>query len=405
MIAHVDADSFFASVLVRKHPKLKGKPVLALGMGGGCVIAASYEAKALGVKTGMRLTEALQLVPNAVRMPSDFRETGLASKQIESVLNEYCPFIEQMSVDEWYMDVKSCVGGQPTNLQGWATDVRLTVLKRTGISVSVGIAPSKLLAKMASEYRKPGGITIIDGDNDQRTDLSIESFLRDRPAEAIPGIGRQRSVHTQVHGWRTAFDIATADNDMLKELFGRPGIDMQRELKGESISPIVVNRAPPKSISRCRSFRKTTDTLFLQAQVLRHLEYAVLKMRRQHLACRGVSVWVRDDRYEHCSHNRTLPQPLQTEEQIRPYVESCFQSMYEKGMTCTQTGLALWNLVPSGAQQCSLFEDSASSLRDEKVQQALDALHERFGRDAITHGSALAVKSGTRRGFGTSEVG
>lgn len=394
MIAHVDADSFFASVLIRKNPHLRGKPVLALGMGGGCVIAASYEAKAKGVKTGMRLVDALALVPDALRMPSDFRETGLASIQIESILMDTCPIIEQTSIDEWYMDLSSMVGGVPKDLLGFTTDLRKRILQQTHLSVSVGVAPSKLLAKMAGEYRKPGGVTVIGSQ-----DISREAFLRDRPAPAIPGIGHRRRLQTDARGWHTAWDIATADTDTLIELFGKPGKDMQSELKELCLSPVTVDHALPKSVSRCRSFKPTDDKTILMAHTLRHLEYTVLKMRRDELSCRGISVWLRDDRYEHFGANHSLPQPSNTEEQIRPFIESCFLSVYNRGIRYTQAGLALWYLVPTGQRQYSLFDDPSMVTKEENMQKTLDTIHERFGRDAISRATALPVKSGTKRGF------
>src|SRR3989338_6355077 len=120
MIAHIDVDAFFASVLVRSDPSLEGKPLLALGMGGGCVIAASYAAKAFGVKTGMRLTEALKLCPHAVHMPADFHEAARASHEIEAILRTLCPLVEQMSVEEWYLNLRTVTGGLPDNLEVWA---------------------------------------------------------------------------------------------------------------------------------------------------------------------------------------------------------------------------------------------------------------------------------------------
>jgi hypothetical protein len=169
-------------------------------MGGGCVIAASYEAKAKGVKTGMRLKDALLLCPEAIRQPSDFRETGLASQQIEKILQDHCPRIEQTSIDEWYLDLPSCVGGTPIDVTGWAVGVQKMILRNTALSVSVGVGPSKLLAKMAGEYRKPGGVTVVSAAAGtgvlpvtERRDvriarlynepIGIESFLRTfRPA-------------------------------------------------------------------------------------------------------------------------------------------------------------------------------------------------------------------------------
>jgi nucleotidyltransferase/DNA polymerase involved in DNA repair len=164
VICHIDADAFFASVLQRRDPRLKGKPLLALGMGGGCVIAASYEAKAFGVKTGMRLVDARRLCPGAVERESDFRETGLASKQIEEILRRHCPVVQQMSIDEWYLDLDTCVGGAPGNPEKWALAIQDEVQWKTDISVSIGIAPTKLLAKIGGEYRKPGGITVVIDD-------------------------------------------------------------------------------------------------------------------------------------------------------------------------------------------------------------------------------------------------
>ena len=129
MICHVDADSFFASVLVRKNPRLRGKPLLALGMGGSCVIAASYEAKAFGVKTGMTLKDALKLVPHALQLSSDFRETAIASHEIEEILSREGPLLEQMSVDEWFLDLSGVPGGEPADLRAWAVALQKKILK------------------------------------------------------------------------------------------------------------------------------------------------------------------------------------------------------------------------------------------------------------------------------------
>ncbi len=417
MFAHVDADSFFASVLIRKHPHLRGKPLLALGMGGSCVIAATYEAKALGVKTGMRLTDALKLVPNAERMPSDFRETGLASNQIESILTGFTPLIEKTSIDEWYLDLTGCVGGVPADADTWTKTVRDLVLRKTGISVSIGVAPSKLLAKMAGEYRKPGGRTVLESSMpgvgarhalplhqfQKSPALSIETFLRDRPAAAIPGIGRKRVVQTDLHNWKTAWDIASAPTEDLKRLFGKQGPVLTSELIVEAIYGVTTESDPPKSVSRDRCFRRERDRNLLWAHLLRHVEYTVLKMRRYDLACRGISVWLRDGTYAWEGGGLSLPKPAATEEFLNPFVRKAFSEIYVPGKAYTQVGLALWHLTPIGAEQASLFEDMTTLDERLALQQTLDELHERFGRNAITRGSALAVKSGTKIGFDLAE--
>ncbi len=385
MIAHLDADSFFASVLVRKDPRLQGKPLLALGMGGSCVIAATYEAKAFGVKTGMRLMEARKLVPGAIELPCDFAETAVASRQIESIVEASCPIFEQMSVDEWYMDLRSCIGGDPSHPQDWATALRDRVKRETALSVSVGVGPTKLLAKMAGEYRKPAGVTVIDA----QVDLALEPFLRDRPAAAIPGIGRKRVQETDSRGWKTAWDFSQADPLLVQQLFGRGGLDLRAELQGESVSAVTTESGPPKSIQRARSFRSTSDRDAIWASILDHLAYTVLKMRRQELACRGVTVWLRNSDYRGEGDAQSFPQALTNETQLLPAIRQGFDRLYRPGQRYTQTGLSLWRLGAIGGQQFSLFTPPETLMKNDDLQKAVDDLRERYGKDIVKRGSAL----------------
>lgn len=402
MFAHIDADAFFASVLERKNPKLKGQPILALGMGGGFVIAASYPAKAKGVKTGMRLVEARKFCPNAVPVVSDFLESCVVSKDIESILGTYCPRIEKTSIDEWYLDLVSCVGGVPEKLYEWAKQIQTEIKSKIDVSVSIGIAPTKLLAKMAGEYRKPAGITIVvtnpESINSQfstcgehsRTILNSQ-FLSDRPAPAIPGIGSKRSLHAESFKWRTAWDIANAPKDLTRKLFGRPGLEMQDELLGKPVFDVDDNPAPPKSISRCRSFRATKDQDQLFGHVLQHLTYCTLKMRTHNLACKEVMVWIRDDAYRHFGHPRKLPQLMDTEEQILPYTRWCFKKVHEDSKSYTQVGIALMGLKPPGNTQYSLFDTPESCVKSQNVQKSLDSIRKRYGRDSVLRGRGLVI--------------
>ncbi|HVW66329.1 MAG TPA: DNA polymerase IV [Candidatus Peribacteraceae bacterium] len=390
MICHIDADSFFASVLQRKHPRLRGKPLLALGMGGGCVIAASYEAKAKGVKTGMPLRDALALCPQAERMSSDFAETALASHQIESIIQNHCPVIEQMSIDEWFLDLDTLVGGVPFDLFLWAKDIQKEIMTMTGLSVSVGVGPSKLLAKMASEYRKPAGVTVVEKH-------TIETFLADRPAAAIPGIGRMRELHTKARHWDTAWDIATADTATLQKLFGKQGPELQQELLGECLFEVNAESAQPQSISRTRSFKALKGSDVVWAHVLQHVSYCVLKMRKQKLCTRGISVWLRDNKYEHSGLQLKLPQPFDTEEAITPYVRKLFLQLFDKHTLYTQAGFALWNLHERASKQFSLFRDANDMIEEETLQQSLDELRIKYGREVVIRGSALPVHDPHKR--------
>ncbi|MDA1208722.1 MAG: DNA polymerase IV [bacterium] len=381
--AHIDADAFFASALQRKYPSLRGKPLLALGMGGGCVIAASYEAKAFGIKTGMRLVEARKLCPSATAVPSDFREACAASQEIEDILKEQCPVLEKYSVDEWFAELKALVGGIPKNCDEWAQRMQTDVSNRVGLTVSIGIGSTITLSKMASEYRKPAGVTVIT-DN--------EAFLRDRPAAAIPGIGPRRELHAESEGWHTAWDFAQADAERVSTLFGKSGRELQSELQGTAVYDIQRAHVPPKSISRCRSFRATTDQLVMFSHLLDHLTFTVMKMRREHLMCTEIQVWLRDATYKHAGRRCKLPQPMDTEEQILVYLRSSFTSLIKEIPRSTQAGFCVAGLRPKATQQFSLFEAPEKTKGSEDMQSTLDSIHDRYGRDAIVRASATPTK-------------
>jgi DNA polymerase-4/DNA polymerase V len=392
MIAHIDVDAFFASVLVRSDPSLRGKPLLALGMGGGCVIAASYEAKAKGIKTGMRLLDARKLCPGAIERISDFAEACRASAHIEEILTRECPTMEKMSVDEWFLDLRTLVGGIPKDPAMWAQGIRMMIQQHLALSVSVGIGPTKTLAKMASEYRKPAGISVI-------ADIGLNTFLQDRLAAAVPGIGPRRMIHAEKHGWRTAWDFANAERDTVVHLFGRPGGELQQELLGTMIYPIAVDARPPKSISRCRSFRRTNNAMAIYAQLQEHMTVTVMRMRKENLSARNLSVWLRNHEYEHSGTDCRLPRPMDTEEELLPYARRMFQKVWKRGGMVTQVGLVLGNLTPAGGSQYSLFEEPDKSEIRSNIQKALDDIHKRYGRDAVVRGPVVALgKERKKRG-------
>ncbi|HCI03514.1 TPA: hypothetical protein DE059_01160 [Candidatus Peribacteria bacterium] len=215
--------------------------------------------------------------------------------------------------------------------------------------------------------------------------------MSDRPAPAIPGIGSKRSLHAESFNWRTAWDIANAPKDIIKKLFGKPGLEMQDELLGKPVFDVDDEPDPPKSISRCRSFRATKDEDQLFGYMLQHLTYCTLKMRTHNLACKEVMVWLRNDEYRHLGHPRKLPQLMDTEEQILPYARWCFKRAHEANKAYTQAGIALMGLKQPGNTQYSLFDGPNSNNRSENVQKSLDKIRHRYGRDSIFRGRGLSV--------------
>ncbi|PJA31626.1 MAG: DNA polymerase IV, partial [Zetaproteobacteria bacterium CG_4_9_14_3_um_filter_53_7] len=186
-IGHVDCDAFYASCEAVRHPELKGRPICVLSSQNAIVVAKSYAAKALGITTGMPVWEARKLAPQVVFLAADFRYYGQMSDKLFSILRRYSPDIEIYSIDEAFMDMNGIRMLWRKSFQQLADDIRLTVARETGLTVSVGISVTRTLAKMASESNKPNGSTILPG-------RRIADFLAELPVAAIPGIGRNRAA-------------------------------------------------------------------------------------------------------------------------------------------------------------------------------------------------------------------
>src|SRR3989344_1940765 len=433
MIAHIDVDAFFASVLVRSDPSLQGKPLLALGMGGGCVIAASYEAKAKGVKTGMRLNDALKLVPDAFAMPSDFRATYDATKQIFALLQKFCPGgVEEASPDEGYLDLQCLRHAERNELMlpheqvkskhvatevsvsetlrgastpfvpplGGAHSAQHDVLKNFAhtlqsesdrfldLPISIGIAPTKTLAKMGSKHRKPKGICIIE-------EKDREAFLGEKDISSIPGIGWKSTPKMKKLGFLTAFDFAHADPLIIEKVLGKTGLELPRENRGEAIYKVITNPTPPKSISRCRSFRGTNDRNFLYSQVMTHLQRCSSKLRRHELECARIGIWFRGADYKSgASAERSIGRYVAEESLLMPSVREMFEELIRTPTRTrtpyTQAGLVLSDFRPKGARQISLFEEPGSHQEILALQTALDDLRKKYGTESVRYGGAVA---------------
>ncbi len=363
-------------------------------MGGSCVIAATHDVKRKGVKTGMRLRDAMKLCPEAIARDALFRDTGLASEQIEGILDSHCPLLEQLSIDEWKADLRACIGGTPKDLQGWSRTVQQDILRRAGLPVSIGIAGSSLLAKMASDASKPLGVLAIEP-----TIAAAEAFLRKCKPGDIPGIGWRRAPKVEELGWGTAWDVAIADTRTIVHLFGRPGIEFQDELRGIAHAGIVTDPEPPKSISRCRSFPRTHRWSLVEAYFFTHLSRCVWKLRRHGLQCKRLNIWVRMPVHVHRGCDAKLPSPIDTEEEMLPTLRALGKYLYEhtKGAPWNQAGLCLSDLTECAPEQYSLLRDPKESDKAERLQKGLDAVRARYGRKSILRGSAALISKTERK--------
>jgi nucleotidyltransferase/DNA polymerase involved in DNA repair len=347
------------------------------------VIAASYEAKAKGVRTGMPRREARILAPDAHEEPADFLEASKASEEIEAVLHEQCMVVQQYSIDEWFIDMRSVVGGLPTDLASWAQTMRSSIGRRTGLPVSVGIAQTKILAKMAGDASKPGGVRVLPHDDH----VALQAFLECRPVAAIPGIGRRRHIVAQDHQWFTAWDFRAASDSVVTRIFGKSGRDLQRELKGEMTDPVSSHEPPPKSVSRCRTFSITRSKDLLCAHLFEHVVVTVARMRAHGLSAKRMGMWLRS--YERSlSTDRASAVPLDVEETILTEARAMLDAVFDPRLSYFQVGFVLSDLRPASRHQYSLFEKPEHDDRTVALQHSLDAIRSCYGRDVIRPGSS-----------------
>src|ERR1700751_5229902 len=240
-IIHVDMDAFYASVEPRVDPQLRGKPVIVAWRGNRSVVcAASYEARALGVHSAMPAVRAERLCPNAIFLPPDFTRYRAVSRQAREIFKRHTDLIEPLSLDEAYLDVTENKTGLPTATLV-ARTIRAQVREELHLTVSAGVAPNKFLAKIASDWRKPDGLFVIQPEE-------VETFLTPLPVGRIPGVGKVTEKRLAELGIKTVGDLRGVEAEVLESHFGRYGARLYELARGIDDNPVVPDR-PTKSIS------------------------------------------------------------------------------------------------------------------------------------------------------------
>jgi DNA polymerase IV (DinB-like DNA polymerase) len=255
IILHLDMDSFYASVEERKRPELRGKPIVIgadpkQGRGRGVVSTCSYEARKYGIRSAMPISQAYVLCPQAVFLPPDFPAYVQASAGVMAILRSYGFRMEQVSIDEAFLDVSPL--GDFGTAQAFAEEVRDSIQKRLGLSCSIGIAPSRTIAKIASDFRKPDGLTIVPSS-------IVRDFLSPLPVRKIPGVGKKAEGMLFELGVRTIGDLARQGVQVLIGRFGRSAVSLHQLACGIDYSGVPESSGEIKSISRETTFETDTD--------------------------------------------------------------------------------------------------------------------------------------------------
>ncbi len=376
-IAHVDADAFFASVEQAIHPELKGRPVIT-GAERGIVAAASYEAKARGVKRGVPLYQVKRICPECALLPSDYETYSLYSRRIFAILRRFTPVVEEYSIDEGFCDLTGLRRLYRADYRGIAARMQGEIERELGITVSVGVSLSKSLAKLCSKFRKPRGLTAVGGRH-------IHLLLARTPLEGVWGFGPNSVALLTKHGLRSALDFAMRPERFASGLMGKVGRELWAELRGEYIYQ-VSEEAPGKqmSISKTKTFTPPScDRGYVWARALRNLESACIKARRHGLAARGVALYLRSQSYEHASRDAKLARPTSSTNELTSVLAELFDGVYRPDVLYRATGVVLFELVELGPSQFTLFEDAGRVLANERLFEAVDEAAERFGKHAV----------------------
>jgi DNA polymerase-4 len=272
-ILHIDGDAFFASWEQSRDPQLKGKPVIT-GKERGIASSMSYEAKACGVTRGMRLFEIKRLCPEAIILPSDYETYGLLSKRFFAIVRRYTPDVEEYSIDECFADLTGLRRPLHMSYERIAESVKRDLDTELGFTFSVGLAPNKVLAKIASKWQKPSGLTAIPG-------YSIHQYLEQLPVGKVWGVGNQTAALLAKYGVRTALDFARKPEVWVNKYLTKPFAEIWQELNGRCVLPLQTQeKLTYQSIQKVKTFTPaSSDRAFVFAQLAKNISRTPVSKR------------------------------------------------------------------------------------------------------------------------------
>ena len=379
-ILHIDMDAFYASVEEQDRPELKGKPLIVGGTSGrGVVAAASYAVRRFGVRSAMPMREALRRCPHAVCVPPRMARYQEVSTRVFAIFHEFTPLVEGLSLDEAFLDVTASerLLGSAEFIGG---EIRRRIRQQTGLTASVGIAPNKLLAKIASDLNKPDGMCRIGPDN-------VREVMDGLPVETLYGIGPRTLPAVHAAGIRSCGDLRTACDEALWQAFGSHGKAMRDRAAGLDDRPVEPNREE-KSISAEETYAvDLKGSARLNVELLRLADRAASRLRAQDLTAGRVSVKIRRGDFTTYTRQRALGSPTQD-----TAVVAAVASALLGRWLATQPNAAV-RLLGVGVgdlgtlQQPDLF--AAGAAQGTRLDAAIDGIRDRFGRSMLTRASLL----------------
>jgi len=382
-IVHVDGDSFFASCEIAKDPRLQGKPVIT-GKERGIVSAMTYDVKARGVTRGMILSEARRICPDAIILASDYETYSLFSERMYEIVRRYSPMVEEYSIDECFADLTGLRRTLHMDYPQIAAAIKKDLQRELGMTFSLGLSATKVLAKLGSKWKKPDGLTCIPL-------RDARMYLGKTLAGNIWGIGPNTAAYLQKFGVKTALDFAEKDEAWVSKMVSKPYLELWRELNGEAAYEFATeHKSTYKSIQKTRTFTPPSpDRDFIFSQLSKNVENSCIKARRWGLMTNEIFFFLKtqDFRYHGCeiklSHTTNVPQD------IMRAVAEYFPKAHRKSTLYRTTGITLMKLQDAGSMQLDLFGAARKTEGLQRVFKSVDELSERFGKHVVFLGSSF----------------
>ena len=380
---HIDADAFFASVEQGFNPHLRGKPVIVGGTAEqrGVVHTASYEARACGIKTGMALVRAKALCPDAVFLKGDYAHYRAVGDVFQEVYLNYTPCVEFTSLDDAYLDLSGTqqIHSSPCYVARMIAD---EVEKRVGVSISIGIASNKMIARIASGLNKPRGIRHITSDHEI-------DFLHDLSVDHLPGIGRvAKEKLTDLHIFKVG-ELARLPKLIVEQLFGRNGIAIWKMANGIDERE-VQRKVIPRQLSRETSFAEdTADSKMITGSLQYLTERLARRLREDSLNCQTLGVKLGYSDFTRIARSRSLIHPSNDSTEMFRMVNTIFDEMTLRRIRIRHVGVSVTNIRPNNYQNFLFGEQS----RKESLNSAIDELRGKFGFMSVMPADTLKLKS------------
>ncbi|MDF1498394.1 MAG: DNA polymerase IV [Patescibacteria group bacterium] len=382
-IVHIDGDSFFASCEVAKNPKLKGKPVVT-GLERGIVSALSYEAKAMGVKRAMRISEVKKICPEAIFLPSDYETYSLFSMRMYNIVRRYTPEVEEYSIDECFADLTGLRRPLGMSYEAIAFKIKKELDFELGITFSLGLAPTKVLAKIGSKYKKPSGLTIIKG-------RDIHLYLSKTEVGKVWGIGPQTSSFLNKFGINSALQFVLKDEQWIKEKLTKPHYEIWQELRGESVYKIELGKKNNyKSISKTKTFTPASnDKEFVFSQLSKNVENACIKIRRHKLSAKKIFFFLKTQDYKHYGVEIKLSDATFSPNCILNVIRNHFEKIFNKRELFRATGIILSDLNSCEIKQPDLFGKIEQEEKFAKIFKGIDEISKKYGKHSVFLGTSF----------------